>query len=92
MRPFDFGKYPKTKRAYINISPCRISNTINVLPIKYLLNVLFIFLADFMPILGDNLNPSFISVCNNASWAIGEIAIKLGNKIKRPHKINTLKF
>lgn len=31
-----------------------------------------------MPILGQNLNPEFISVCNNATWAIGEIAIKLG--------------
>lgn len=39
------------------------------------------FLADFMPILGQNLNPAFISVCNNASWAIGEISIKLGNEI-----------
>ncbi|XP_074105012.1 transportin 1 [Cotesia typhae] len=36
-------------------------------------------IPDFMPILGDNLNPSYISVCNNASWAIGEIAIKLGH-------------
>ncbi|KAK0088459.1 hypothetical protein PV325_011988 [Microctonus aethiopoides] len=35
-------------------------------------------IPDFMPILGENLNPSFISVCNNASWAIGEISIKLG--------------
>ncbi|XP_015118772.2 transportin-1 [Diachasma alloeum] len=35
-------------------------------------------IPDFMPILGQNLNPSFISVCNNASWAIGEISIKLG--------------
>lgn len=31
-----------------------------------------------MPILGQNLNPEFISVCNNATWAIGEISIKLG--------------
>lgn len=31
-----------------------------------------------MTILGQNLNPEFISVCNNATWAIGEIAIKLG--------------
>jgi len=28
--------------------------------------------------LGQNLNPELISVCNNATWAIGEIAIKLG--------------
>ncbi|XP_051159694.1 transportin-2 [Leptopilina boulardi] len=35
-------------------------------------------IPDFMPILGQNLNPEFISVCNNATWAIGEISIKLG--------------
>lgn len=39
------------------------------------------FLADFMPILAQNLNPDHISVCNNATWAIGEIAVKLGNNI-----------
>jgi len=32
-----------------------------------------------MPMLGSNLNPEYISVCNNATWAIGEIAIKAGN-------------
>jgi len=31
-----------------------------------------------MQILAVNLNPEFISVCNNATWAIGEIAIKSG--------------
>jgi len=36
------------------------------------------FMADFFPILGQNLNPDFISVCNNATWAIGEICMKLG--------------
>jgi len=37
------------------------------------------FLAgDFLPILGQNLNPEFISVCNNATWAIGEISVQLG--------------
>eukprot|EP00058_Branchiostoma_floridae_P025542 XP_002611032.1 hypothetical protein BRAFLDRAFT_128305 [Branchiostoma floridae] len=35
-------------------------------------------IADFMPILGANLNPEFISVCNNATWAIGEISIQMG--------------
>lgn len=34
--------------------------------------------AEFLPILGHNLNPEYISVCNNATWAIGEIAVKLG--------------
>lgn len=32
----------------------------------------------FLPLLGQNLNPEYISVCNNATWAIGEISIKLG--------------
>lgn len=31
-----------------------------------------------MPILGLNLNPEFISVCNNATWAIGEISMQTG--------------
>ncbi|XP_045481488.1 transportin-1 isoform X1 [Harmonia axyridis] len=35
-------------------------------------------ISDFLPILGQNLNPDYISVCNNATWAIGEISIKLG--------------
>ncbi|XP_074991865.1 transportin-1-like isoform X3 [Calonectris borealis] len=35
-------------------------------------------IADFMPVLGTNLNPEFISVCNNATWAIGEISIQMG--------------
>ncbi|XP_048760058.1 transportin-1-like isoform X3 [Ostrea edulis] len=39
-------------------------------------------IADFMPILGANLNPEFISVCNNATWAIGEISIKMGSDMQ----------
>lgn len=31
-----------------------------------------------MPVLGRNLNPEFILVCNNAIWAIGEISVQLG--------------
>ena len=34
-----------------------------------------------MPILGANLNPEYISVCNNATWAIGEISIKMGKDV-----------
>uniref|UniRef100_U5EWX2 Putative nuclear transport receptor karyopherin-beta2/transportin importin beta superfamily n=1 Tax=Corethrella appendiculata TaxID=1370023 RepID=U5EWX2_9DIPT len=40
------------------------------------------FISDFLPILAQNLNPEFISVCNNATWAIGEISIKLGADTK----------
>ena len=34
---------------------------------------------EFMPILSANLNPEYISVCNNATWAAGEISVKLGD-------------
>lgn len=40
------------------------------------------YISDFLPILGQNLNPDYISVCNNATWAIGEISIKLGPDTK----------
>jgi hypothetical protein len=33
-----------------------------------------------MQALSANLNPEIISVCNNAIWAIGEIAIQLGSE------------
>lgn len=36
------------------------------------------YMGNFFPILGQNLNPDYISVCNNATWAIGEICMKLG--------------
>uniref|UniRef100_A0A224ZAQ6 Transportin-1 n=1 Tax=Rhipicephalus zambeziensis TaxID=60191 RepID=A0A224ZAQ6_9ACAR len=36
-------------------------------------------ISDFLPILGQNLNPEIISVCNNATWAIGEISVKLAS-------------
>ncbi|CAL9682276.1 unnamed protein product [Knipowitschia caucasica] len=39
-------------------------------------------IADFMPILGRNLNPELISVCNNATWAIGEISIQMGPEMQ----------
>ncbi|XP_071954469.1 transportin-1-like [Antedon mediterranea] len=38
-------------------------------------------IPDFLPILGQNLNPEFISVCNNATWAIGEISIQMGSSM-----------
>lgn len=50
-------------------------------PYFTILLLFLFFLADFMPILGTNLNPEFISVCNNATWAIGEISIQMGKVI-----------
>lgn len=38
--------------------------------------------ADFLPLLGQNLNPELISVCNNATWAIGEISVKMGAEMR----------
>ncbi len=38
-----------------------------------------IYKDDFMQVLSQNLNPEYISVCNNAIWAIGEIAIQFGS-------------
>lgn len=38
-----------------------------------------------MPILGTNLNPELISVCNNATWAIGEISIQMGEYVISHH-------
>jgi len=34
-------------------------------------------IPQFMPVLAQNLNPEYISVCNNATWAAGEISVKL---------------
>ena len=36
-----------------------------------------------VPILARNLNPEYISVCNNACWAIGEIAIVHGTGMQK---------
>jgi len=40
------------------------------------------YIQDFMRLLAANLNPELISVCNNATWAIGEISIQLGEEIQ----------
>ena len=42
------------------------------------------YVNEFLPILSKNLNPELISVCNNATWAIGEIAIQMNRDIQ-PH-------
>ncbi|XP_033636471.1 transportin-1-like isoform X1 [Asterias rubens] len=39
-------------------------------------------IVDFLPVLGQNLNPEFISVCNNATWAIGEVSIQMGEEME----------
>ena len=39
-------------------------------------------LSFFLPLLTQNLQPHHVSVCNNAIWAIGEIAIQIGGEIQ----------
>jgi transportin-1 len=36
----------------------------------------------FLPLLTQNLDPNHVSVCNNAIWTIGEIAVKTGSDIQ----------
>ena len=43
------------------------------------------FLSYFLPLCAINLNPHYSSVCNNASWAVGELAIKAGREPLLPH-------
>ncbi len=40
-------------------------------------------IPEFMPIVAQNLYTDHISVCNNATWAAGEIAVKLGGDMKQ---------
>ena len=37
-----------------------------------------------------NLNPDYISVCNNACWAIGEVAIVHGEGMKQHIQVNAI--
>ncbi|OQR92594.1 transportin [Thraustotheca clavata] len=39
-------------------------------------------IKDIVPLLLGNINPEYPSVCNNASWAFGEVAIKAGADIE----------
>ena len=48
------------------------------------------FVGEFLPILGLNLNPEFISVCNNATWAVGEISVKMGKDFWNFHSVSIL--
>ena len=36
----------------------------------------------FLPLLTQNLDPNQVSVCNNAIWSIGEIAVQIGSEIQ----------
>ncbi len=42
-----------------------------------------LFAGEFIRLLSQNLNPQFVSVCNNATWSIGEVSIQLGADMKQ---------
>lgn len=44
--------------------------------------MIVVFPEQIMPIVSQNLKPEFISVCNNATWAIGEMAVKMGPEMR----------
>jgi transportin-1 len=44
---------------------------------KSCIGVLRPALGEMMPLLISQLNPEYVSVCNNAAWAVGEISIKV---------------
>ncbi|XP_055353434.1 transportin-2-like [Paramacrobiotus metropolitanus] len=41
------------------------------------------FLNDFIMAMAQNMNPEQLSVCNNATWALGEVSIRLGADIRQ---------
>ena len=50
------------------------------------------FLGHFLPLCAHNLNPHYSSVCNNASWAVGELAIKAGREPLLPHVESLMQY
>ncbi|KAF2075365.1 hypothetical protein CYY_003341 [Polysphondylium violaceum] len=40
------------------------------------------YIHEYLKILNNNLVPEFLSVCNNAIWAVGEIAIRMSDEVK----------
>lgn len=40
-------------------------------------------IPEVMPLLAQNLRPEHVSVCNNATWAIGEISVHLGPDMRQ---------
>ncbi|EGC40393.1 hypothetical protein DICPUDRAFT_44597 [Dictyostelium purpureum] len=40
------------------------------------------YIPEYLNILSNNLYPECLSVCNNASWAIGEIALRMPEEVK----------
>jgi hypothetical protein len=70
-----------TKACFVQLKPYLSKTTFFIhLPCVcvYSSGPVFFLKDNFMQMLSANLNPDFISVCNNAIWAIGEIAVQYG--------------
>lgn len=52
---------------------------------KACIKVLQPVLHEFIPVLSTNMLTTFTSVCNNAIWALGEIAVKVGGPTMEPY-------
>ena len=40
------------------------------------------FVGNFLQVLAHNLDPAHTPVCNNATWALGEIALQMGGGLQ----------
>ncbi len=49
---------------------------------KSCVGVLRPWLGQYIPVLLENLHPEYHSACNNAVWAIGEIAMRMGSEME----------
>ncbi|KAF1781744.1 Armadillo-type fold [Phytophthora cactorum] len=56
---------------------------------KHAPNLLRPSLGDLLPVLIENIDPDLPTVCNNASWSVGEIAIRIGAEME-PYVENCL--
>ncbi|KAF4044786.1 HEAT-like repeat [Phytophthora infestans] len=56
---------------------------------KHAPNILRPSLGDLLPVLIENIDPDLATVCNNASWSVGEIAIRIGAEME-PYVENCL--
>lgn len=64
-----------TKASFVYVDPCVRKYHCICWPTEFN-PFLILSLDEFIPVLAQNLKPEYISVCNNATWAIGEIAVK----------------
>lgn len=60
--------------------------------VKNCFNLVEPVVHEFTPILVGNIDPELISVCNNSTWALGEMALQIKEGMKDYAKVITLKL